>query len=503
MNLKKYLQNIEFNNNIENSIYTTIFIEQILALHIRKQDKPFYTEYKIHSFFADGYAPEGFDNFIGPTIFEIKTTHSKLNIKNPLIKEVLKISATNFSDIKNIIFISTQIQSAIKLSEIEYNFFADKNIRIEIWGINELNNIIEKESEVKNIFNNLFTIKLKNTLLKQSNWEEEQENIITQVSEAFQDGQFALILGAGVSCSAGIANWNKLINSLLISFLSKELENIPSISQLDISQISNRLTNIDASSALITARYLRKGLCKGKDTKLDKTFKQEIKNSLYTLRDKKYPKDSNLIKEIVHLCIPKRSGAKIKAVITYNFDDLIEQELKKQGIEFCSICTEDNTHSIEELPIYHVHGFIPEYEEHYNIKNGNAPIFSEEEYHQVYSTPYHWSNLIQLSYFREYTCLFIGLSMTDPNLRRLLEISARQSNSPKHYAFLQRIQLDNFIKDKDIKFIDNEDVAAIYLDMHHKLQEELMKELGISVIWFKSFNDIPKILNKLYQNRYK
>ena len=42
MNLKKYLQNIEFNNNIENSIYTTIFIEQILALHIRKQDKPFY-----------------------------------------------------------------------------------------------------------------------------------------------------------------------------------------------------------------------------------------------------------------------------------------------------------------------------------------------------------------------------------------------------------------------------------------------------------------------------
>lgn len=36
------------------------------------------------------------------------------------------------------------------------------------------------------------------------------------------------------------------------------------------------------------------------------------------------------------------------------------------------------------------------------------------------------------------TCLFIGCSLSDLNLRRLLDVAARSGESPRHFAFLKR-----------------------------------------------------------------
>jgi len=65
-------------------------------------------------------------------------------------------------------------------------------------------------------------------------------------------------------------------------------------------------------------------------------------------------------------------------------------------------------------------------------------IFSEEDYNKIYSDAYSWSNLAQLNSFRDNTCLFIGCSLTDPNLRRLLDVAARSGEKPRHYAFLKK-----------------------------------------------------------------
>ena len=86
--------------------------------------------------------------------------------------------------------------------------------------------------------------------------------------------------------------------------------------------------------------------------------------------------------------------------------------------------------------MYHVHGYLPSN----FLEESKEPnlIFTEEDYHRVYRDSYSWSNLAQLSALRENTCLFIGCSLTDPNLRRLLDVAARNGENPRHYAFLKK-----------------------------------------------------------------
>ena len=41
-------------------------------------------------------------------------------------------------------------------------------------------------------------------------------------------------------------------------------------------------------------------------------------------------------------------------------------------------------------------------------------VFSEDAYHSQFMEPFSWSNLIQLNKLGQSTCLFVGLSLTDP-----------------------------------------------------------------------------------------
>ncbi len=191
-------------------------------------------------------------------------------------------------------------------------------------------------------------------------WKEERKQLIIKLKEHYLNGQFSLFLGAGVSSSAGMPDWNTLLNSLFVTYLTKEFDENKNSSDKDISELVDRLNYIDEPSALMAARYLRKGLTSGIKSKSSE-FRETISENLYSLRNKKRKIDSELITTIGKLCSPpKRRGANVRSVITYNFDDLIERQLKSQDIEYHSIYTDDEVYSLDELPIYHVHGFLPE-----------------------------------------------------------------------------------------------------------------------------------------------
>ena len=106
--------------------------------------------------------------------------------------------------------------------------------------------------------------------------------------------------------------------------------------------------------------------------------------------------------------------------------------------------------------------------------------------------PYNWANITQLNYMINNTCVFIGLSMTDPNMRRLLEIAAQKRTDIKdtcrHYAIMRRFTIDSSHKSNSIKSFEN---------VNDALQESFYEELGVNIIWFDEFNEIPGILKNL------
>ena len=296
-------------------------------------------------------------------------------------------------------------------------------------------------------------------------WHTDQYKSLEMAKTSLTEERFTLFLGAGVSMSAGLPSWWKLLEDMIDTSKQKEFKDG------DI----EKLTKVCYNSSIVMGRFVRMMMEKKSN---DEDYYQCLHDALYGgISAYRSP----LIDEICNLVDSKKSQA--QSIITYNFDDVMERALRKRGIRNYSVFGQNQPQRF--FPIYHVHGFIP-YANKDDIKS--VPVLSEEEYHRVYASSYNWSNVEQLHALSRTTCIFIGLSMTDPNLRRLLDIAIQDSeNDPRHFVFLPRIS--EFGTDKNAEAKNNEAM---------KIQKQIFVELGLRVIWYSDYNELPKLLKDLY-----
>jgi hypothetical protein len=299
--------------------------------------------------------------------------------------------------------------------------------------------------------------------LKLKDHNDRNQTFIQQLSQALKSGELTLICGAGVSIGAQIPSWNDLLLDLLKTMIEK-ISN-----KISLDSINKDYEPILSSSSLIMGKYLK--------TNLGKDFLPELRDTLY----KKNPTSCDLIEAIVKISRPQRDGKPLNSIITFNFDALIEENLEKNNVKFKAIDNEGIRNSPTELPIYHVHGYLPrtgKISPHTNI------VFSEDAYHTQFIEPFSWSNLIQLNKLSQNTCLFVGLSLTDPNLRRLLDVAHRKnpSNSLNHYI---------------VKKTPNVNGSEQIDELMMFLEEQDANELGLNVLWVKDFDEIARLIKKL------
>lgn len=297
-------------------------------------------------------------------------------------------------------------------------------------------------------------------------WRNDRDRTMEHAKVSIAENNFSLFLGAGVSMSANLPCWW----NLLAGMINRCKQGIFKEADLD------QLTKVCCNSSIVMGRFIRM-MMESKSN--EEEFYQCLHEALYNGVDSY---SSPLITEICHLIQFKKQQA--QSIITYNFDDVMERALKSCGIGNYSIFGQNQPQQL--FPIYHVHGFVP-FENKENIKS--LPVLSEEEYHRVYANSYNWSNVEQIHALSRTTCLFIGLSMTDPNLRRLLDIANKDSEAdPRHFVFLPCI--DSFGKNKAAEVKNNEAM---------RIQKEMFEELGLRVVWYKGHNDeLPKFIKALY-----
>ena len=325
---------------------------------------------------------------------------------------------------------------------------------------------------------------------KKKDWKEIREEIIDEARKLVDDGNNMLFLGAGVSMSAKMPSWSKLLKGLMGEVKSLKSETLEAFTELDTHVYSEC-----GDSNLIMARYLETAI-KLKNEKAE--FVKLIRKHLYST-----PHQSNLLTDLALII----KYHKADGVITYNFDDILEQELVENGLQdsvhFTSIARDAEIKGHNNLPIYHVHGIIPEHSD-----AADKVVFSEDVYHERYRDVYHWSNVEQLHALSRKHCFFIGLSMVDPNLRRLLDIARNMNDTdkPAHYAFLPRTREDHYcIADNhDCKYvhvskslIDKRKQKEIY-DLNYTVLEKIYRQLGVNVIWYENHDEIPGLVEQIF-----
>jgi hypothetical protein len=286
------------------------------------------------------------------------------------------------------------------------------------------------------------------------------------LAKALQTGRLTLVCGAGISVDAGIPVWSDLLLSLLDSMVEK-LSKQHSIGLA--TGAAEEFHKRYGGSSLIIGKYLKNTL--GKD------FSKTVRDSLYV----KSSKSSEMIDAIIELARPRREGKALDSIITFNFDALVEENLTAARIPNAAIYTEAVKYQPSELPIYHVHGYLPR---RGKVSETSDIVFSEDAYHGQFLDPFSWSNLIQLAKFSQNTCLFVGVSLTDPNLRRLLDVSWRKSTDKTQNHYI-------------VKKFPDIDGPSETQRLARLLEEQDANLLGLNVIWVRAYSEIPNILRSI------
>lgn len=373
-----------------------------------------------------------------------------------------------------------------------------------IWNMLNINDRIEKKEQVESIFKELIdSVKdadLQNfaeNLPKSSTISRNQA--LKNIKAAYQQEKFVPVIGAGVSIEFGVPAWSELLQRLMVQTIEKE-HKVSSV-------LSKLFNNIFSPNPLIAGRYLQAYFEEN-----NSSFETMVRDVLYSRIDK--DKQSELLDEIVRICAAPGKSPNLDSIITYNFDDILEYRLTKTGMDipFKSVYGIGLEIKNDELPIFHVHGFLPE---NRKLNDLNKITFGENNYHQQYSDIYSWNNIVQINKFRENTCLFIGSSLTDPNIRRLLDIALKQKGNKKkhHYIFKKRIDLSylkeklfNALKSTDILNKKNnaglnfEETVELLKEIYERFEENDSASFGVQTIWIDSWDEIPQILKKIREN---
>lgn len=397
----------------------------------------------------DSYTNSGFKydqiNIEGTVVFEY-IMNTKLERLEKLINQFVSELPSEFSSVFIVYGCSEKDLGEIKLPDKAY-VLGDETI--SKWT-NEFFIDYIKSQAIDRLYNNSHVNKIQHSDFKKNN-----NLVLNRLHTDFCESDFAIVLGAGVSMDYGALSWEKLIASF-----ESELEEAE-----DIKFSSNLKTKIGTTDLISAQLY--------KELLKDKKFYNRIYKSLYTTFDVSKLVKNTTLYEVGRL-LDKYSEEKYITILTYNFDNFLELYLEKyfKSVKYKVIYNENNIPNTA-TPIYHIHGYLP-YNRKISQSFKESIVLTEDNYNYLYNSPYSWQIGTQMETFRKNNCLFIGCSLTDPNIRRLLKLS--KPSNKKNYALMCTKGLTQI----ELAIITNH-----------------FSNMGVDIIWTESFNEYPEIINSL------
>lgn len=378
-----------------------------------------------------------------------------------------------------------------------------------------------------------------------------------------KEGDWVFCLGAGVSISMGLPNWYGLLAKMTAQILEIEsgkdarlvesddaeraayyegvekmyesIENSPNNEEFwnkMTAALDGKDKNVfSAINVLESAEYIRtfiKNIITNRhsDTeKLPEDIEGHIAWQMNHLIRETYPKNIQItdanIENTTLGAIANLMKACIHNAITYNYDNLLEECLRKvcgdEGGKIHSLTKENAPHDLNDKDggwnIYHVHGRIPVVE-HSGEEESESVILTESDYYQEEHMSYSWTNIIQSYMIERANLIFVGFSGADYNFRRIMKFVDKERLKQDRYIFFsvddivkavfqealegtigdeRTEKLNRCIKKMNDKTTSEYHYEKLLINNLVYAQGMYWKEHGLKVIW-TSLEELPDVL---------
>ncbi len=193
---------------------------RLLAKYLEAQNKSFQEEVRVGRSTVDGVAPEGIDDLPGPTMIEIKVN----KVHSPLFTTWLErtFQAAQMGQFRSILLVIGSTLSSEERKRIREEAFW-MHFSLQIWDLHNLTPLLQQYAEyVSDVLPEVEEVAVSNVVRKSAvarpdEWKDIRQQHIQKLKDAFVRKELALFLGAGVSKSAGVPDWEALLSKLFLA----------------------------------------------------------------------------------------------------------------------------------------------------------------------------------------------------------------------------------------------------------------------------------------------
>jgi SIR2-like domain len=319
-----------------------------------------------------------------------------------------------------------------------------------------------------------------------------------RLEETYCNPGIVLVLGSGISVGSGLPNWSGLLKRVaegVAGSVEPEFFKQLRCSDFGLPVVASILEERSSDRQELIER-VREALYRDFPffpSGVTEDDRPRLVHHVHT--------QNPTLRAVGSLCASNRGtndftpNRKIHAVVTFNLDALLQAYVRaRYGKRLLRTVERPSASSNpEKISIYHMHGLLRfDRKAHDPTKEAaDAVVLTEQDYFNFFNNPMSLFNYTFMYLLREFSCLFIGLSMQDENIRRLL-----------HFSKFERLRgyesegLGAPVPDKLIRHFAVLRQASPAVD---DALEESLRPLGTTVLWIRDYAEIPSQLQKLYE----
>ena len=311
--------------------------------------------------------------------------------------------------------------------------------------------------------------------------------------EAYEADGLVLVLGAGVSLRSDIPDWKCLLIRVAENRDHQELADELRAGTIQLPVAASVLQKrIDDRTEFVET--VREALYRD----LPPAIRAGDRDALV-----EHVRGNTTMRAVAAMCVvpdTKRPGKyeqneRIDAVATFNVDALFQTYVRARYGPRLLRTTERASAGAKrgKTSIYHLHGHLRfDRKARDPKKEASEVVLTEQDYFDFFNDSTSVFTYTFLYLLRERPCVFVGLSLEDGNLRRLLHLSAKERRG----GYRSEGETDAGVEAKvqrHFAFLLEEGSTET-----RQVREDALSLLGTRVIWVQQFEEIDDVLGEVY-----